>query len=141
MTPKAVTTPIERVADLMSSPVLTTTPGTKATDAALVIGLRNITALPVLDEGRLVGLFTATDLLRCRPSAGQSSLLVADVMTPVSLVATPASDPTELADRMGHRDAHSVPVIESSRLVGIITANDLRGHARPAPARSAGRPL
>lgn len=129
----------ERVADLMSSPVLTTTPRTKATDAALVISLRDITALPVLNEGRLVGLFTVTDLLHCRPSTGQANLLVSDVMTPVTLVATPTSDPTELADTMHHRNTPTVPVIDDGHLVGIITTNDLRQRARTAPARRAGR--
>lgn len=139
MTPETAATPTDRVADLMRTPVLTTTPETKATDAALMIGLRDITALPVLDDGRLVGLFTVTDLLRCRPSTGQQSLLVRDVMTHVRLVATPDSDPTELADTMHRRDTRVVPVLDHGHLVGIITSNDLRGRNHSAPARPVGR--
>lgn len=118
-----------RVRELMSAPVLTTTPRTKATDAALVIAMRDITALPVLDDGRLVGMFTEVDLVRRRPATAQAALAVEDVMTRVALVATPDCDAAELADTMRRRGMHVVPVLENGRLVGIITENDLRGLA------------
>lgn len=114
-----------RVRDLMSAPVLTTTPRTEATDAALLIGLRGITTLPVLDDGRLVGMFTEADLLRCQRAAGRSNMLVEEVMDPVALVASPDCDPTELDEAMHRRHIRSVPVLEDGRLVGIITSKDL----------------
>ncbi|WP_156994450.1 CBS domain-containing protein [Pseudonocardia acaciae] len=119
-----------RVRELMSAPVLTTTPRTKATDAALVIALRDITSLPVLDDGRLVGMFTEADLVRHRPAAAQAALVVEDVMTTVTLVATPECAAAELADTMRRRGIHAVPVLDNGRLVGIITGNDLRGRTR-----------
>lgn len=115
-----------RVRDLMKTPVLTTTPRTEAADAALVIGVHEITALPVLDDGRLVGLFTEADLLRCQRATGRSSLLVEDAMTPVALVATPDCDPAELVEAMRCRQVRTVPVVEDGRLVGIISRGDLR---------------
>ncbi|WP_051581528.1 CBS domain-containing protein [Pseudonocardia acaciae] len=118
-----------RVGDVMTAPVLTTTPRTEAADAALVIGLREITALPVLDDGRLVGMFTEADLLRCQRAAGRSDLLVEDVMVPVALVTTPGCDPAELAQVMRRRQVWTVPVLENGRLVGIITGNDLRARS------------
>jgi CBS domain-containing protein len=122
----------KRVRDLMSAPVLTTTPRTEATDAALLIGLRGITTLPVLDDGRLVGMFTEAALLRCQRASGRSNMLVQDVMDPVALVATPDCDPAELDEAMHSRHIRSVPVLEDVRLVGIITSKDLRGRTSPA---------
>lgn len=121
-----------RVGDLMSTPALTTHPRCEATDAALVIGLRDIGALPVLDDGRLVGMFTEADLLRRQHATGRSDLLVEDVMVPVALVASPDCDPGELAEVMRRRQVRTVPVVDNDRLVGVITGNDLPGRARPA---------
>lgn len=126
-----------RVADLMTTSVLTTTPRTKATDAALVTALHDITSLPVLDGGRLIGMFTEADLLRGAESTDQATLLVEDVMASVTLVATPACDATELAEAMRRHHLRSVPVLDDGQLVGIITWRDLRqlpaGRAGPGP--------
>jgi CBS domain-containing protein len=115
-----------RVADVMTKSVLTTSPRTKATDAALVTALHDITALPVLDGGRVVGMFAEADLLRGTESTDQATLLVKDVMSPLRLVATPECDATELAEAMRRHGLRSVPVLDDGQLVGIITWRDLR---------------
>ena len=48
----------------MSSPVLTVAPTETAQQAARVLIERKINALPVVDDGRLVGIVSRTDLLR-----------------------------------------------------------------------------
>jgi len=51
---------------VMSSPAVTTTPETPLRHAAALLAERKIGCLPVVDlDGRLVGLVTETDLLRC----------------------------------------------------------------------------
>ena len=88
------------VQEMMSTPVLTTTPLTKAVDAALVIALHDITALPVVRDVRLVGMFSEEDLLSAEPSSGQSAMHVCDVMGAARLRTTPQSDVDELAEEM-----------------------------------------
>ncbi|WP_084211058.1 CBS domain-containing protein [Pseudonocardia acaciae] len=122
----------QQVGELMSARVFTTHPRCEAADAALVIGLSDVGALPVLDDGRLVGMFTEADLLRRQRATGRSDLLVEDVMVPVALVATPDGDPAELAEAMRRRQVRTVPVVDNGRLVGVITGNDLPARARPA---------
>jgi CBS domain-containing protein len=53
-----------KVRDLMSKPLITTSPQMHAGEAAKLMFERNIKKLPVVEGGRLVGLVTITDLLR-----------------------------------------------------------------------------
>lgn len=53
-----------RVVDVMSKPLISASPDMRAGDAAKLMFERNIKKLPVVENGRLVGLVTLTDLLR-----------------------------------------------------------------------------
>lgn len=52
------------VKDVMSQPVVTTDPGIRITDAARLMLERKVGCLPVIEDGRLVGILTETDILR-----------------------------------------------------------------------------
>jgi acetoin utilization protein AcuB len=52
-----------RVEDVMSTPVVSATAGMTLRRAANLLRGRSIGCLPVLDEGRLVGIVTTSDLL------------------------------------------------------------------------------
>jgi CBS domain-containing protein len=52
------------VVDIMSKPVVTASPNMRAGDAAKLMIEHNIKKLPVVENGRLVGLVSLTDLLR-----------------------------------------------------------------------------
>jgi acetoin utilization protein AcuB len=54
---------VETVGELMTSPVVTARPETTLRQAANLLRGRTIGCLPVLDEGRLLGIVTTTDLL------------------------------------------------------------------------------
>lgn len=51
------------VADVMSAPAVTCGPRTSVREAANLLRGKAISCLPVLDDGRLVGIVTTTDLL------------------------------------------------------------------------------
>ncbi len=53
-----------KVVDIMSKPVTTASPNMRAGDAAKLMLQRNIKKLPIVENGRLVGLVSLTDLLR-----------------------------------------------------------------------------
>ena len=53
-----------RARDLMASPVLTVGPDCPLRSAASAMAEEQIGALPVVEDGRLVGILTQTDLLR-----------------------------------------------------------------------------
>jgi acetoin utilization protein AcuB len=54
---------VETVGELMTSPVVTARPETTLRQAANLLRGRTIGCLPVLEEGRLLGIVTTTDLL------------------------------------------------------------------------------
>ncbi len=53
-----------RVADVMSSPVVTVAPETSLGDAATLMVEKHIGRLPVVKEGQIVGLITKRDLVK-----------------------------------------------------------------------------
>jgi acetoin utilization protein AcuB len=54
---------VETVEDVMSRPALTVSPDTTVREAANLLRGRTIGCLPVVEEGRIAGIVTTTDLL------------------------------------------------------------------------------
>ena len=59
------------VKEVMSTDLITTTPDTPAVEAAKVLVQRKIGCLPVLEEGRLVGIVTESDFVAVFASKGR----------------------------------------------------------------------
>jgi CBS domain-containing protein len=53
-----------KIKEVMSSPVITASPEATVKEASMLMADKKIGCLPVLAEGRLVGLVTQTDILR-----------------------------------------------------------------------------
>ncbi|MCS7385622.1 MAG: CBS domain-containing protein [archaeon GB-1867-005] len=56
-----------KVSEIMSSPLITISPKTSLTEAARLMARKNIRRLVVIDEGKLVGIITARDILKVAP--------------------------------------------------------------------------
>lgn len=54
---------VETVADVMSSPALSCSPNLTLRQAANLLRGRTVGCLPILEDGRIVGIVTTTDLL------------------------------------------------------------------------------
>jgi CBS domain-containing protein len=70
-----------RIVDVMSKPLVTASPDMRAGDATKLMFERNIKKLPVVENGRLVGLVSMTDLLR---SEGVAEFLNKELLSGVS---------------------------------------------------------
>ena len=124
------------VRHVMSRPPITVEPSTLLLDAALTLRTGAIRHLPVVENGKLVGLLTDRDIQRCAPSRlipitedGYNQVFadttVARVMTrePLSVapdLALPAAIALMQQSRYG-----CLPVVENGELVGILTRSDL----------------
>lgn len=53
-----------RIGNIMSAPLIASTPQTDIRDAVRLMNERRIKKLPVIDEGELVGLVSLTDVMR-----------------------------------------------------------------------------
>lgn len=55
------------VKKVMSSPPVTTTPSTTLEEASRLMNEKRVSKLPVLENGKLVGIVTSTDIIRAEP--------------------------------------------------------------------------
>lgn len=137
------------VREAMTSPVVTIPRAATVRQAIRILHEHCVTALPVVDgPGRLAGIVSEMDLLQglfehdprafVRPvatPASPSPRLVEEVMTREVETARPNTDVAVLAETMMKTRIKSVPVLDGSAIVGIVSRRDLiailaRGDAR-----------
>ncbi|WP_326834988.1 CBS domain-containing protein [Amycolatopsis rhabdoformis] len=126
-----------RARDLMSAPVVTISPGAPVKEAAEVLSEHGFTALPVVDDDeRLVGIVTEADLISQVPADARSAHLrpepsapvdtaVASVMTTPATAMSAGTDVADLCQALVDGRIRAMPIVEGSRLVGIVTRGDV----------------
>jgi CBS domain-containing protein len=127
-----------RIKDVMTSPVMAVTPTTRLKQVAALLVRHGFNAVPVVDEGELVGIVSEADLvgleslpdprahaLRWPPPAAETRHLVHEVMTREVLALPPDADAADAARLMLDHGVKSIPVILGGRVVGIVTRCDL----------------
>jgi len=75
---------------------------------------------PVLENGRLVGVLTKTDLLKSLADNGGNQL-VSDVMQRKFETADPGDMLESVFSRLQECDCHTIPVVRNDQLFGIVT--------------------
>jgi acetoin utilization protein AcuB len=125
-----------RVGDIMSVSPVTITPSTSVHAAQALMQQRKIRHLPVLKDGRLVGMISDRDIRLVLPSPATSltvweirhlldKLTVGEVMTYFVMTTAPDCPVTEAVGRMlGHR-VGALPVVEDHQVIGILTRTDV----------------
>jgi CIC family chloride channel protein len=78
---------------------------------------------PVLQEGRLVGIFTQSDLDKWKLQGGNR--LLKEVMTTNPMTVTPTTPLGDVLFLLNRYQLSRLPVIEGQKLVGIITRTDI----------------
>ena len=101
-----------------------------------IISLGRIRHIPILEEGRLVGLLSERDLIGAaaseilglkqkRKSALLKTVLIKDVMKKKVIVTKPDTSIKDAARLMADKRIGCVPVIENGALVGLLTTTDI----------------
>jgi len=129
-----------KVRDIMTSAVVTVSPGLTIREAAELLASRHISGAPVVEHGRVVGLITATDLLDFVAGLpGVPPELVDDTewnaleehtvdeaMTNAPLhTLSPDATAREAAELMQKESIHRVVVMEGERLAGVVSTLDI----------------
>lgn len=138
--------------DIMTTEVISVTPDTSIVSAARILLEKKINGAPVVDEdGRLVGIICQSDLIAQQKkipiptlftfldsviqlnSAKQiekqiskiAALTVAEAMARKPVTVHPDSTIETVAALMVDSNLHTLPVVEGSRLVGVIGKEDV----------------
>jgi len=88
---------------------------------------RRIGAVPVVDSGRVVGIFSERDVMSRVVAAGRdpSATPVGDVMTTDLVVASPADDYESCLGLMQRAGVRHLLILKDGRLEGIVSLRDL----------------
>jgi CBS domain-containing protein len=130
-----------RARDIMSSPVTLARAETSVKEAAALLADNGFTALPVVgDAGELIGIVTEADLVRdrvprdprarCHPGGGDAEVrpvttTVGEVMTTPVTAMGPGTDVAVLAKALLDAGQRSMPIVDGSRVIGIVTRRDI----------------
>ena len=99
-------------------------------EAAARLAENRIGAMPVVDSGSVIGIFSERDLLYCVAKHGDSALdlLVSNVMTAPPITADPESTIRDALEVMTLRRIRHLPVLDGDHLVAFVSIGDLVKH-------------
>ncbi|MBM3560073.1 MAG: CBS domain-containing protein [Alphaproteobacteria bacterium] len=141
----AATNAAIRAKDIMTTDLVTIGPDTAVRGIAKLLGERRISAVPVLDRGRLVGIVSDGDLVHRQelgtaiepPPRGDPDAAVAlayarshgmragDVMTHAVITVVEDAPLAEVARALEASGIRCVPVTRAGKLVGIVSRADI----------------
>jgi len=114
------------VASLASSQVITLSPQDKVTDAAKLMSEHRISSLIILENEQLCGVLTDRDLrTRVLAQGLDGSVSIASVMTTSPTCIDSTCLLFEASILMSHHNIHHLPVVNGSRVVGMLTSTDI----------------
>jgi CBS domain-containing protein len=125
-----------KVRELMTKDVATVGRNDELTIADDIMNMKRLRHLPVVEDGRLVGILTQRDLFHAALSTALNfgekaqkeflkTVVVKEVMTDEVLTIDPGADIKEAARRMMEHKVGCLPVVENGKLVGLVTETDL----------------
>ncbi len=137
--------------DIMTEEVITIDPETSVEEAAELMSQYNVSGLPVLENGKLVGIVTEKDLIIKDKKLHFPDYInliggiiylesykkfqeefkkyiavkVNDLMTKHVETINPDTPVSEIAELMSKEEVNRMPVLDGDELVGIVTRGDL----------------
>jgi CBS domain-containing protein len=99
-------------------------------DVVRTLASKRIGALPVVEDGRVVGIISERDVIYCLRDHGAEVLdwPVSRVMTAPAITADPSTPILAALALMTQRRIRHLPVTEGERLAGIVSIGDLVKH-------------
>lgn len=115
-----------QVRELLKRPPVTVTAQTQIQDAARLMTECNVSSLMVMENNKLVGIITDSDIRRRCVAMGLSfQATVSKIMSQVSETIAPDALLSTALMTMTRLHIHHLPVLEGPRLVGMLTTSDL----------------
>jgi len=107
--------------------VVTVNVGTTVREAIALLAEHRIGALPVCDGGKVAGIMSERDVIYCLKSDGATILdwAVERIMTAPAITVEPGKAILAALSMMTQRRIRHLPVVESERIVGLVSIGDL----------------
>lgn len=110
--------------------IFSITPGTSVYHALEMMVEKNVSSLLVMEQDKLLGIFTERDYARKVVLKGKSSkdTPISDIMTEKLITVTPATTIDECMQIMSSKYIRHLPVLENDKLVGLVSIGDVVRH-------------
>jgi CBS domain-containing protein len=114
------------IRDVMTPNPRSVSPEDSIQSAARIMRDEDTGVVPVVENGRPIGLLTDRDIvIRAIADGGQVSRPVRDIISGQMVTASPDMSTREAAELMSEHQVRRLPVVEGERLVGIVSIGDL----------------
>lgn len=114
------------IRDVMTHNPRTVSPQDSIQNAARIMRDEDTGVVPVVDNGKPVGVITDRDIvIRAVAEGGQLNRPVRDIVTNELIAATPDMSVSEATELMSAHQVRRLPVVENNRLVGIVSIGDI----------------
>ena len=117
---------IRHILQLKGGDVWTTTPDTSVYDALLIMADKDIGALIVMENDKMVGILSERDYARkvILHNKASKTTKVSEIMTRDVLTIHPDQTVEEAMEIMGRRYIRHLPVVEDKHVIGVISIMD-----------------
>ncbi|MCK0146079.1 CBS domain-containing protein [Arenibacter sp. F26102] len=127
----------EPVSKIMTTDLVTINHTNSLLDAEKLFEKHKIRHIPVVNNKKIIGILSLTDLLRINfvdnygedesqvDTAVYNMLSIEQVMVKDPVHIAPALTIKEVAEILAKKEFHALPVVENGDLVGIVTTTDL----------------
>jgi CBS domain-containing protein len=116
---------MEKIRDIMTDDVECCSLLDNVYEVAVKMKELNVGAIPIVDQGKLVGMITDRDIvLRCIAEKHPASSKVEDIMSSDLITISVDANSKEAVQLMAKHQIRRLPVVEGGKLIGIVSLGD-----------------
>jgi CBS domain-containing protein len=115
------------IKEVMTRDVRACEPNATVADAAEVMAQEDVGPVPIVEDGRLVGIVTDRDIVVRVVAEGRdpNATTVREIASTELVTVSPDDDLDEALNLLAQRQVRRLPVVEGDRLVGIVAQADV----------------
>jgi len=115
------------IKEVMTRDVRACEPNATVADAAKVMAQEDVGPVPIVEDGRLVGIVTDRDIVVRVVAQGRdpNATTVREIASTELVTVSPDDALDDALNRLAERQVRRLPVVEGDRLVGIVAQADI----------------
>lgn len=120
-----------KLRDVMSKQVVKVSSVTMLPEVAQKMRQENVGAIPVEENGKVIGIVTDRDITIDAVAQGNCNRQVKDILTPNPITVAPDTTIEDALRLMTQHNCRRLPVVENGQLVGMVSVEDLLEGDKP----------